>query len=156
MKSYWQNLNERDRWALGAGVVIVSVYLLYLLVISPIITVLEQKSLQHVDKKQTLAWMTQVRGQQTAITRQKSLSNSQLLSLLATRLKNPEFRPFPYQLQQIGSGDIQLSFDAVPFIPFVKWLKQLNQSYAFSIKQFNAQRIDTVGLAKINLIISAS
>ncbi|WP_229776950.1 type II secretion system protein GspM, partial [Alicyclobacillus cellulosilyticus] len=81
---------------------------------------------------------------------QQNLTNTQLLSLLSRKLKNPLFQPFPYQLQQLSGGDIQLSFESVPFVMFMQWLRQLHQTYAFSIKQFNAQRLDASGLAKIS------
>ncbi|WP_165475013.1 type II secretion system protein GspM [Legionella yabuuchiae] len=155
MKHYWQNLNERDRVALVLGIAAVIIYLMYLIIFSPLYTALEQKSLQHKEKRETLAWMKQIRGQKSQLKPQQPLTNTQLLSLLARKLKIPMFQPFPYQLQQLSAGDIQLSFESVPFILFIQWLKQLNQTYAFSIKQFNAQRIDTAGLAKVSLILSA-
>jgi general secretion pathway protein M len=156
MKSYWQQLNERDKIAVVVGAVVALVYLLYALLISPLFSRLEQKALHHTERQQTLSWMKDVRGQQLIKAAPKSVTNTQLLSLLATKLKIDIFRPFPFQLQQIGNGDIQLSFESVPFLMFIKWLKALNQEYNFSVKQLNAQRIETTGLAKITVVLAAS
>lgn len=115
-----------------------------------------QQSTQLIEKKQTLAWMNTVRGQSHPTQNKKTLDNAQLLTLLTTQLKNNPQLKFPYQLQQTGSGDIQLSFDAVPFNLFMDWLKKINQSYTVVIKQFDVEYSERQGITKLVIIISAS
>jgi general secretion pathway protein M len=100
--------------------------------------------------------MREVRNQQKMTKGPESLNNTKLLTLLAKQLKSSEFSQFPYKLQQVGSGDIQLIFDNVAFTPFIKWLKKLNKDYAFSLIQFKANRTDTSGVVSLTLTISAN
>lgn len=155
MNAYWQQLNERERLAIGTCVVAVFIYILYLLVLAPLADAVHQKTRLRAEKQQTLRWMQQVRGQTLSANQPELLTNAELLSLLARQLKRPEFKPFAYQLQQIGSGDIQLTFENIPFNPFIKWLQKLNTTYAFSLKQFKAQRTNTEGVVSLSLILTA-
>ncbi|WP_083852274.1 type II secretion system protein GspM [Legionella tunisiensis] len=62
---------------------------------------------------------------------------------------------FPYQLQQTGAGDIQLSYELVPFNHFLSWLWTLNNNYAIVLKQFSAERTPTAGVVKLQIVITA-
>ena len=153
MKTYWNNLNERERWTLGFGGVCCFFFLLYLLLYAPLINAVHDKTQQLAEKQETLAWLQQARLQHKTVKAAQTLSSSQLLSVLANKLKSTSFHGFSYQLQQTGAGDIQLSFDQVPYNAFVTWLWTVSQNYAFSIKQLNAERTDTPGVVKLMVTI---
>jgi general secretion pathway protein M len=155
VKSYFNSLNERERWTLIVGAIFVVFFLLYWLVYSPLDTAVEDKTAQLTDKTDTLNWMRQVRGQNKTSQKPATVSNSQLLTLLATQLHTTSFQQFQYKLQQTGAGDIQLTYDQVPFNEFALWLWSINKKYAISIKQFNSERTDTAGLVKIMVLLSA-
>jgi len=155
VKAYWQNLNDRERWMLGLGVTFCIFYLFYLVVYAPLTTAIDDKSKQLREKQETLAWMQQIRHQPKTTHAPQSLTNTQLLTLIANQLRNTSFKQFPYQLQQTGVGEIQLSFDQVPFNPFMVWLWSLNQKYVVSIKQFSADHTDVAGVVKLMVVIAA-
>lgn len=149
MKTHWDNLNEREQKMLVLGGGCLVVFLIYILLYAPLLGSVRDKTKQLAEKKDTLTWMQQAHQQRQSIKTPQTLSNSKLLSVLAEQLKSTSFRTFPYQLQQTGSGDIQLSFEQVPYNAFVAWLWSLKQTYAFSVKQFNAQRTDRSGVVKV-------
>ncbi len=153
IKTYWSNLNERERWMLGGGGVCCFFFLLYILIYAPLNNAVHDKSQQLIEQQETLAWMEQARLQRKNVKVPQALSSAKLLSVLADQLKSTSFHGFPYLLQQTGAGDIQLSFDQVPYNPFVTWLRSVSQTYAFSIKQFSAERTDTPGVVKVMLTI---
>lgn len=149
MKAYWDNLNERERWMLGFGGCCFALFLLYMLLYAPLVNAVHTRTQQLHEKQETLEWMQQAYRQHKAVKTPSALSNSNLLSVLANQLKSTSFQKFPYQLQQTGTGDIQLSFEQVPYNAFVTWLWSVRQNYAFSIKQFNTERTGTPGVVKI-------
>ncbi len=149
MKAYWDSLNDRERWMLGVGGVFCALVLMYMLLYAPMINAVHHKTQELLEKQETLVWMQQAHQQRKVIKVPQVLSNSKLLSVLADELKSTSFQTFPYQLQQTGVGDIQLSFDKVPYNAFVTWLWSVKQNYAFSIKQFNTQRTVTPGVVKV-------
>lgn len=153
--NYWNNLNERERWLTSIGSVTALIYLFYLLIYSPLSTSVSDKSKQLIEKQQTLAWMQQVRQLPLNKKTKRSISNTKLLAIIGNQLNEKSFRPFPYQLQQTGSGDIQLSFERVPYKQFLLWLWTLNNDYAITLKQFTADRSDTAGVVKLLTVITA-
>ena len=155
MNAYLNNLNERERWMLlGAGVCLI-LYCYYLFLYAPLTHQVTQKSTQLIEKKATLEWMEKVRQQKHHAKTKQTLDNSKLLTVLATQLKQDATLKFPYQLQQTGSGDIQLTFDEVAFNLFITWLEKINEQYAISIKQFNAERTTTPGMVHAMILISS-
>jgi general secretion pathway protein M len=154
MRTYWANLNERERWIGGLGVACLLIYLFYLLIYSPLNTAVTNGRQQLIEKKETLAWMKDVQHQISNNKKANSINRNKLLTIIAAQLGNKPLQTFPYQLQQTSQGEIQLSFDEVPYSLFLKWLWALNQEYIIVINQLSAERTKTSGLVKLNIVIS--
>lgn len=153
--NYWHNLNERERWMAAIGSISVLIYLFYLLVYSPLTTAVSTRSKELREKQETLAWMQQVRQQPRSQKTAQAISNTKLLALIGNQLSSNSLQKFVYQLQQTGSGDIQLSYDRVPYNLFLSWLWSLSNDYVISFKQFSAERTDTPGIVKLMVVITA-
>ncbi|HAT1773038.1 TPA: GspM family type II secretion system protein LspM [Legionella pneumophila] len=154
MKTYLNTLNDREKWMVIIAGISLLIYGYYLLLYAPLSNQVNQKSTQLIEKTETLEWMKQVRMQKRSAKRKESVDNSQLLTILASQLKNNKTLKFPYQLQQTGSGDIQLTFDAVPFQNFIQWLAKINELYSINIKQFDVERTSTPGVTRLMIILS--
>ncbi|STX29362.1 general secretion pathway protein M [Legionella beliardensis] len=155
MMNYWNNLNDREKWLLGLGLISTLIYLFYLLLYSPLISAVDEKETQLKEKQETLIWMQQVRQQLPHKSNLKTISSSKLLTVIATELTNQALQKFPYQLQQTSQGDIQLSFENVPYKTFLVWLWQLNNNYALTLKQLVIEKTATVGLVKLTAVIAS-
>lgn len=138
-----------------AALISVFIYGYYLILYAPISTKVTQKSTQLIEKIQTLDWMKKVKNQKHPGKSKQILDNSQLLTILDSQLKDKKNLQFPYQLQQTGSGEVQLSFDEVPFQIFMGWLAKINDKYATNIKQLDVQNTATPGVTQLTLILSA-
>ncbi|WP_133135578.1 GspM family type II secretion system protein LspM [Legionella rowbothamii] len=156
MKAYLNTLNERERWMIIGATICLILYCYYMLLYAPLSRQVNQKSTQLVEKISTLDWMKKVKGQNLRPKSKQAVDNSQLLTILATQLKEHTLQKFPYQLQQTGTGDVQLTFESVPFNLFVTWLTKINERYALTIKQFNAEKTPTAGVAHVMILMSAT
>jgi general secretion pathway protein M len=156
MKSYLNTLNERERWMVYGTVLCVFVYVYYLLIYAPLASKVEERGTLLIEKTQTLEWMNKVKQHKKSAVVKKSVDNGQLLTLLATKLKNNATLKFPYQLQQTNSGDVQLSFEQIPFNLFIKWLNSINSQYVINMKQFDVNKTKTPGLTRLMIIVSSS
>ncbi len=148
MKMDWSRFNDRERWMLGIGGVVLGLYLPYALIYAPLLGAVHDKRQERIEKKETLIWMQHVLQQQQATQARQQVSTSALLTVLARQLKTTSFHSRPYQLEQTGGGDIHLSFDAVPYSAVMIWLHSVTQAYACSIKQLNIERTKTPGVVK--------
>lgn len=155
MISRFNNLNEREQWMVILCGLFLFFYIYYALLYVPLTQKLEQKKLQLQDKAQTLSWMNAVKAHYHRPKTRESVDGSQLLTLLTTNLKQGDMQKFHYQLQQTSAGDIQLSFESVPFNQFILWFNQLNRRYIIILKQLQVERTATPGLVSISTLLSA-
>jgi general secretion pathway protein M len=156
VKSYLNSLNEREKWMIIGGGFALILYVYYIFLYSPLSNQVTQKSTQLVDKMTTLQWLQKVRLQNRSSQTKQKVTNSQLLTALATHLKKDPSLKFPYQLQQTASGDVQITFDTVSFNPFIAWLEKMNARYAITVTQFNSEAARTAGMCHLMILISAA
>ncbi len=152
--AYWTNLNERERFTLGIGVVFCFFYLYYLLLYAPLSHAVYTKSQQLLEKQETLSWMEHVRKSANLKRPTQSITRSQLLTVLANQLNTTSFKQFPYQLQQSGDSEITLIFERVPYTPFIVWVRSFNAKYRLSIKQLTVLPADAPGVVKLTIVIT--
>lgn len=152
--AYWKNLNEREQGSLGLAGLFCVIYLFYLMVYSPLISAVANKNMQLQDKRETLAWMQKIQQHYRKPGKApETLDSSKLLSLIASELSKPMFSAFTYQMQQTGSGDIQLSFEKIPYNAFITWLWGISHHYTIHIKELHIEQTKTPGIVKLNLLI---
>ncbi len=156
MNEFWSQLNERDRSMLVVGGVICFFYLFYALLYAPLAGSVDESRQQLIEKKATYAWMKQVRPQAHQGKAVEVLDAPHLLTVLSDQLRSISFRHYPYQLQQAGPKDIQLSFEEVPYNASMAWLSSVSQQYAFSIKQLQVDRTAKAGVVKLILVIEVA
>ncbi|QRN03297.1 type II secretion system protein M [Legionella sp. MW5194] len=156
MIAYWQNLNERERWMVVIAALAVMVYGFYLFIYSPLTTAVSTRTQQLNEKSETLMWMQGIKLQGGQHQSPKAIDNSKLLSIIASQLSNKTFNPFPYQLEQTGVGDIQLSFEQVPYAAILRWLWALNNDYRVTLKQIGMDKTDTPGIVKLMVLLAAT
>lgn len=154
--SYWNNLNDRERLlAVIAGLLGLG-YLLYLLVFSPLDKALTNRKQDLLEKKETLTWLQTIDAPSSQQSKkQQVLSNAQLLAQIGDQLAKSSFKQSSYQLQQTSAGEIQLSFEKVPFNPFLTWFWNLSADYAITIKQLSVEKTETAGIVKLLLNVEA-
>lgn len=154
MNNWWANLNERDKWASGLGVSFLICYLFYMLVYAPINEAVQNNSKQLQEKRDTLNWMQTVQQQAGNHHKAQAINRNKLLTVIAGQLDSGPLKPFPYQLQQTGQGDISLFFDKVPYALFLSWLWSLNNDYTISLEQISVEQSPTPGVVKTSALIS--
>jgi general secretion pathway protein M len=155
IRQYWGTLNERERLLLGLGSVCLILYFFYSFIYSALDEAVTQKTQALQEKKKTLIWMQQVSQKTKSNKMPSSITNNRLLTVIATQLKSKDLKTFPYQLEQTGQGDIQLTFEVVPYILILQWLWKLQTDYALTLKQFTAEKTNTPGVVKVLIILSA-
>ena len=155
MISYWTNLNERDRLIAIIGGICLLIFIIYQYIYSPLATMTTSKNQELKEKIATLSWMRETKQKTQNSGNEKPVNSSKLLSIIAAELNKKPFSTFPHQIQQTSQGNIQLSFETVPFNAFLIWLWGIENTYIISIKQLDASRTSTAGVVKIMVLIDA-
>ncbi len=152
MKAYWQQLNEREQISVLIAAVCLGVYLLYALVYAPLTTAVLNGRTQLLEKQTTLTWIQHVQQGYANEKKPQTVAAGNLLSILTKVLKHTTFSRFPYQLAQTASGEIQLSFDAVPYNAFMAWLQVQTARYTMTIKNMDLTKTDVAGVVKVSVV----
>ncbi len=156
LKHHWSHWSERERVLVVLATIFLSFYLFYAILFEPLNRALENNRTQLQSDRATLAWMQQVYRQYKKTTTPQTINSGQLLTLIGQQLNATAFHQYVYQLEQIASGDIQLSFETVPYNVFLLWLKKFNTQYALTIKQFSAEKTQVPGMVKLSVVLAAS
>ena len=152
--TYWQGLTNREKIMGVIGTALTLIFLLYQLVISPLLTTRAQQEAQLREKKMTLAFMQEAQKENLTGTQKKTINNNQLLTLIATQLATESFTKYPDHLQLTEEGNIQISFEKVPYPLFTKWLWTLQQeNKQISLKQVSFEQTDTTGVIKVLVLL---
>lgn len=157
MKAYIENLNEREKWMVITAILCIFVYAYYFFAYAPLKKQVLLKSEQLIEKNNTLLWMKALpkyhpNDKATFL----KVDNSQLIALIAKQLKTSSISKFSYQLQQTTSGDIQLSFETVPYNTYIEWLVRINQNYSIVVKQFNSEKQAKPGFIHTTLLLGSN
>lgn len=150
MKHYWQNCNKREQCIILGGILCVVLMLIYFKIWLPLLqTELEQTNVI-IEKHKTLYW---IKNTHQEVNTQLPVNNNNLLSIMATAINTAEFKAFPYQIQQITNGDVQINFERVAYRIFITWLWNLSQKYRIEIQQLQVTKTNTPGIVSVSLSV---
>jgi general secretion pathway protein M len=152
----WEGLNARDRLMLVVGGLFLVVYAGYMMYAALSHAVLNKTQVLS-EKQATLVWM-RLAEQENKLLKQGTpgpvrLDAAKGLTVFSEALSQTSFQGFTYQLQQLKEGELQLSFDTVPYNDFLKWLSSMNKRYAFVIQSFDVEKSDVRGLVKLSMVV---
>ncbi len=153
IKSYFEQMNRREQLMVSLTAIAIVFYLIYLFIYQPITIRQSEVREQLKEKKVVLAWMEQVKHHAGKSSKESIRDNNQLLSLLTLQLSQSALKSFPYQLQQNSSGNIQISYDKVPFNPFIQWLQSFQSKFTINIEQMRATKLEQEGLVKLMIVV---
>ena len=158
MRAIWARFNDRERKTMFAVAMDeLWNYRFYFLVYDPITVMLAEHAVTWTENEETISWMQQIRKQYNPHQLRLSEHNDEkkpVLSLFSKALKTSQLNSFKYQLIQVEGHKIQLQFERVPYALFLNWLRQLSSANTFQIDTFEAERTDTSGIVRLNLVVS--
>lgn len=156
MKQFWQQLNERDQSVLLVGGIIVCLYLIYLLIYSPLNNKVEHLEKDNHYQQELLTWIKQAKksNKPTQQLEKQIITKDNALIKISQLINSHPTTKFPYQIQQTLSGKIQLSFEQVPFKMLMNSLIQLSKRTTIRIDQFSVFKTAKSGMVKSTIILS--
>jgi general secretion pathway protein M len=152
MKAQWQQFNEREQTAVVIAGLCLIAYLFYALLFSPLTTAVSNARKHWQEKSNTLIWMRHAQQNYSQEKRPQKIAAGNLLSILTEVLKEASFHRFPYQMAQTTSGEIQLSFEEVPYNAFMEWLRDQSTRYTLTIKNLDVNKTKVTGVVKVSVI----
>lgn len=134
MIGYYKNLSPRERYLIGATVLLILVTAAYILLFEPYYKKLAQLQTQVPEKQATYLWMNQEISQVNPelLKNATNLPNGSkgedlpLVSIVEQSAKEANFKQFIKRMQPDKDGGIKIWLSDVYFDPWVQWIDQLS------------------------------
>lgn len=160
LKMLWASLDDRQKkWATIVGAVL-GFLLYYLAVWEPIHDNVLRLRQQITSDQALLVWMKE--AQQT-IKKSKAQApktqtattpnNTSLLTLAEQSVKKQQLAGSIKEIKQVNNDNVQLRFDKVVYVDFIKWLDQFQAENRVSIEKVKIRHTDVAGTVNADLVI---
>ncbi len=154
MKEWFTQLNQREQMSLLALAVALALYLLYVLVWSPLSTQREQLALQNtavaasqVRVDAMVSQLLELRAGGTVTGAQRNLTS--VINESTSRLNLPVIR-----LQPNSRGEIQVRVENASFDDLLKWLHEMEYGEGLLVREVAVTQADTAGRVNVTVRIA--
>lgn len=159
MKNWWQNLEQRERWILTAGGVVVMLAILYLLVWEPVSKGVTNLQRDVQGRRGTLQWMQTASGEvatlnATARPRGRGLGGRSLLSVVDQSARRSQLGPALKRVEPEGKNKVRVWLENVPFDSVVSWIGRMDNRYGVVVDSIRVERQKEAG--KVNARVTLS
>ncbi|MEN8206839.1 MAG: type II secretion system protein M [Pseudomonadota bacterium] len=161
MKAWLDNLEPRERMMLAAGATLLVLFLIYILVLSPIHSGYDTLRNTVDEQRTTALWMqesvqTLARLKRSSGRAAQGLGGRSLLSVADSTARAGGLGPALKRVEPEGSDSVRVWLDGAPFDVLVKWLGTLSTIHGVNAETVTIERSGTAGRVNARLTLQAS
>jgi general secretion pathway protein M len=140
VRQWWDGLQQRERWILAGGVLVVAITLVWL-ILNPLFGGVSARSARVAEKEELVSWMQ--RSAATLPQGSQASAPAMVPVLVINRtIDTAGLGPYLKQTQPVGENGARTQFEAVPFDALMQWLSQLANEHGLRIE---SAQLDTAG-----------
>jgi len=134
LKTRFMALQLRERFIVGGGIILLVVFCLYSLALSPFYKSVRERSAHVAQKQQDLAWMQSMAPQLRALgnTRPLSNPNESLVVVIASTAGRANIASSISGQTPSGNNSVRVRLDGVQFDSLVSWLGILQTEFGIN------------------------
>ena len=158
LKTWYLSLERRERQALAAGAVSLTLLLVYASVVHPFFSAMHSAETRVEERQSLLEWMRPVAVQIQALRGQQPSGLQPGQSLLGTVDHSAAEAGFGTALKQVqadSDGSVRVQMQGAGFDNLVRWLERLHRQYGISVSALTAQRGSGPGTVDATLTLQA-
>ena len=146
IKTYWADLQPRERFILGLGGVIVVIILSYALLLQPLYRALAHMEGVLPSLRSNLVWMRQTdelleRGGNVSVETSIEGANESLLSVVESTARRAKIRKSIQQMVPTReNNEVRVVLEDADFNQWVRWIDSLYKRNGVDIRQVSAER----------------
>jgi len=161
MKAWLDNLDPRERMMAAAGATLLVLFLLYILVWSPIHSGYDTLRDTVGEQRTTARWMqdsaqTLIRLKRSSGRAAQGLGGRSLLSVADSTARAGGLGPALKRVEPEGSNGVRVWLDGASFDVLVKWLGTLSTLHGVNAETVTMERSGTAGRVNARLTLQAS
>ena len=161
MKAWLENLDPRERMMVAAGGALLVLFLLYIMIWSPLHSGYDSIKETVEEQRATALWMQQsaqtlkgLKGR--AGSAAQGLGGRSLLSVADSTARAGGLGPALKRVEPEGSDSVRVWLDGAPFDVLVKWLGTLSTIHGVNAETVTMERSDATGRVNARLTLQAS
>ena len=158
LKSWWENLQDRERKILSISGTILSILFIYFAIWSPLSNAVSDRKHQVIAQTDLLHYLqkasTHIQALKASGIQVFSDENVNLLTLTEQSLTANALTLFLKQVQQPQNNQVSLTFEKVPFDKLMQWTQTLAMMHGVSIVSLSATRLSITGTADVKMVLS--
>ena len=151
IKNWYSGLDQRDQKITLVAGVFVFLFLLYLLIIEPINSSVEQLQREVAATETTIS---RIKQQIPIVLASKRTGGGSVSSLPLTSVVNSTTTKYNLPVSRRDSkspNEMQVWFDNVSFDSFLQWVAEINKSHGVTVTSVNVRGQDRNGVTSINV-----
>ena len=155
LRQRWDALAPRERLVLGAGAVVLSAVLLYVLAWEPLAQSRDALRTQVQAGEADLAWMRAaaplVRERAAAAPAAIAKDGRSLLARADASARDAGLGTALLRVEPVSGHQVRMHFQAAGFDALMRWVEALSAQGSLRVNEFSARRAEGVGLVDANL-----
>ena len=161
MKAWLENLDPRERMMAAAGAVLLVLFLIYVLVLSPLHSGYDSLRSTVDTQRTTAQWMQESAQTLKSLKRSsgraaQGLGGRSLLSVADSTARAGGLGPALKRVEPEGSDSVRVWLDGASFDVVVKWLGTLSTIHGVNAETVTLERTGTAGRVNARLTLQAS
>ena len=161
MKAWLDNLDPRERMMAAAGATLLVLFLLYILVWSPIHSGYDTLSDTVGEQRTTALWMqdsaqTLIRLKRSSGRAAQGLGGRSLLSVADSTARAGGLGPALKRVEPEGRDSVRVWLDGASFDVLVKWLGTLSTNFGINAETVTLERSSSAGRVNARLTLQAT
>lgn len=158
MKSWFLSLTSRERIMVQYAGSVVAIFLIYLIVVVPIVSNYSKNKKNVATATQTLAWMKsaakeikQLGGGSSTADRPKG--KKFILSMVDRSAKKAGLGSVMKRVQPEGESGVRVWFENASFDELIKWLSVIESKNGLSVNEINIEQTEAAGLVNVRVFL---
>lgn len=160
MKTWFETLSTRERYMVIVGGAALFLFVLYLLVISPILQRADAVQARLAAQQSELAWMRQAAAEIQALRGQAGATvargdGASLLSLIERTARSGQLAPAVRRVQPDGEHGVRIWLENAAFDDLLRWLHQLSADHGIALSEIGLDRQQQPGRVNARLFLES-
>jgi general secretion pathway protein M len=151
LKNWYSGLDQNEQKITLIAALIVLTMLVYLLILEPVNSAVEQMQREVAATQQTIA---RIKQQVPMVLASKGTGGASPSSLPLTSVVNTTTSKYNLPVSRRDSkspNEMQVWFDNVSFDSFIRWVAEINQKHGVTVTAVNVRSQDRNGITSINV-----
>ncbi len=160
MRAWFEALASRERMMVVAGSALLVLFLLYIIVLSPLYSGYDSLKSKVDEQRTTAGWMQQSAATLKRLKRNsgaasKGLGGRSLLSVADSTARAGGLGSALKRVEPEGSGSVRVWLEGAPFDVLIKWLGTLSTIHGVNAETVTLERTDASGRVDARLTLQA-